>query len=77
MDESGQSDEKALRVEGQGCVFGRQVAFGYLPETETQVQFRVSTKSGLCRDRDYAESGKRRSTKWFLNKGLWRPKPFP
>jgi len=46
MDESGQSDEKALRVEGQGCVFGRQVAFGYLPETETQVQFRVSTKSG-------------------------------
>ena len=46
MDESGQSDEKALRVEVQGCVFGRQVVFGYLPETETQVQFRVSTKSG-------------------------------
>ena len=46
MDESGQSDEKALRVEGHGCVFGGQVVFGYPPETETQVQFRVSTKSG-------------------------------
>jgi hypothetical protein len=46
MDESGQSGEKALRVEGHGCVFGGQVVFGYPPETETQVQFRVSTKSG-------------------------------
>jgi hypothetical protein len=53
MDESGQSDEKALRVEGQGCVFGRQVAFGYLPETETQVQFRVSTKSGELQNMDH------------------------
>ena len=55
MDESGQSGEKTLRVEGRGCVFGGQVVFGYPPETETQVQFRVSTKSGLCRDWDYAE----------------------
>ena len=46
MDESGQSGEKALRVEGHGCVFGGQVVFGYPLETETQVQFRVSTKSG-------------------------------
>ena len=46
MDDSGQSGEKALRVEGHGCVFRGQVVFGYPPETETQVQFRVSTKSG-------------------------------
>jgi hypothetical protein len=46
MDEAGLGDEKALRVEGHGCVFGRQVVFGYPSETETQVQFRVSTKSG-------------------------------
>jgi hypothetical protein len=46
MDEPGQSDEKALLVEGHGCVFGRQVVFGYPPETQTQVQFRVPTKSG-------------------------------
>ena len=31
MDESGQSGEKALRVEGHGCVFGGQVVFGYPP----------------------------------------------
>ena len=46
MDESGQSEEQTLRVEGRGCVFGRQVVFGYHSETEAQVQFRVSTKSG-------------------------------
>lgn len=46
IDDPSQSEEKALRVEGRGCVFGRQVVFGYPPETETQVQFRVSTKSG-------------------------------
>ena len=46
IDDPSQSEEKASRVEGRGCVFGRQVVFGYPPETETQVQFRVSTKSG-------------------------------
>ena len=46
MDGSGQSEEKTLPVEGRGCVFGRQVVLGYPPETETQVRFRVSTKSG-------------------------------
>lgn len=46
MDDSSQREEKALRVEGRGCVFGGQEVFGYLPETETQVQFSVSTKSG-------------------------------
>ena len=46
MDESGQSGQKALRVEGRGCVFGGTEVFGYPPETETQVQFRVSIKSG-------------------------------
>ena len=46
MDESGQSGQKTLRVEGRGCVFGGQVVFGYPPETGAQVQFRVSTKSG-------------------------------
>ena len=38
--------EETLRVEGRGCVFGRQVVFGYSSETETQVLIRVSTKSG-------------------------------
>ena len=57
MDESGQSDEKALRVEGQGCVFGRQEVFGYPPETETQVQFRVSTKSGELQSHQLSRSG--------------------
>ena len=28
MDESGQSGQKTLRVEGRGCVFGGQVVFG-------------------------------------------------
>ena len=46
MDDSSQREEKALRVEGRDCVFGGQVVFGYHPETEAQVQFRVSTKSG-------------------------------
>ena len=46
MDGSGQSEAITLRVEGRGCVFGRQMVFGYPPETETQVQFRVSMKSG-------------------------------
>ena len=46
MDESGQSGQKTLRVEGRGCVFGGTEVFGYPPETETQVQFRVSIKSG-------------------------------
>jgi len=50
MDDSSQREQKALRVEGRGCVFGGQVVFGYLPETETQVQFRVSTKSGELQD---------------------------
>jgi hypothetical protein len=40
------SEEKPLRVEGRGCVFGGQVVFGSPPKTETQVQFRVSMKSG-------------------------------
>ena len=46
MDGSGQSEAITLRVEGRGCVFGRQMVFGYPPETETQVQFRVSIISG-------------------------------
>jgi len=46
MDGSGQSEAKTLRVEGRGCVFGRQMVFGYPPEVETQVQFRVSIISG-------------------------------
>jgi hypothetical protein len=31
IDDPSQSEEKALRVEGRGCVFGRQVVFGYPP----------------------------------------------
>jgi hypothetical protein len=46
MEDPSQSEEKALRVEGRGCVFGKQEVFGYHPEIEPQVQFRVSTKSG-------------------------------
>lgn len=46
MDDPSQSEEEALRVEGRGCIFGRQVVFGYPPETEPRVQFRVSTNSG-------------------------------
>jgi len=32
MDDSGQSCEKALCVEGHGCVFRGQVVFGYPPK---------------------------------------------
>ena len=46
MNNSSRGEAKTLRVEGRGCVFGGQVVFGHLPETETQVQFRVSTKWG-------------------------------
>jgi hypothetical protein len=46
MDDPSRSEGKTLRVEGRGCVFGGQVVLGYPPKTETQVQFRVSMKSG-------------------------------
>jgi hypothetical protein len=46
MGNSGNDEGKTLRVEGRAYVLGRQVVFGYLPNTETRVQFRVSTKSG-------------------------------
>ncbi len=29
MNEAGRGEEETLRVEGRGCVFGRQVVFGY------------------------------------------------
>lgn len=46
MNEGHQGEPKTLRVEGRGGLIGGQVVFVYPPETETQVQFRVSTNSG-------------------------------
>jgi len=35
MDDPSQREAKALREEGRGCLFGRQVVSGYPPETDT------------------------------------------
>ena len=46
MNARGQREKKRSRVEDRGCVFQQGMVFGYPPETEPQVRFRVSTKPG-------------------------------
>ena len=68
---SSQEERKTTLVEGRGCVFGRQVVFGYHRETEAQVRFRVSIKSGelqyLCTVLDLYS---RRVVGWSLSISL-------
>ena len=49
--------EKNTLIEGRGCIFREEVVSGHPLKWGGRKHNWVSTKSGLCRDQDYAEFG--------------------
>ncbi len=61
-----------MLTDGRGCIFRKEVVSREPPQKGALKLIGVSTKSGLCRDQDYAEYARRGVGKRYQRKGLDR-----
>jgi hypothetical protein len=65
-------ETKKKLTDGRGCIFRKEVVPEHPPQKGVFKLIGVSTKSGLCRDRDYAEFRGRGADKMYHGRELDR-----